>query len=259
MGHPMRFRGARTVLLCLLVASSALADSIDDLIKELKTNDDFRVRTQAALSLGKTKDARAVDPLCGALDDGNDAVRGAAASALGKLGKKDGKPCLEARREKESSDKVKSAIDKALRAIEGVPAGTKVYVSVGKVNNKTGRDDVTKLVRSTLKSKVEAASGYAVAPSDESSDQAKKVIADKGLKGFALLATAEAPVYKDDKLTVAVRMVVTGYPGSDVKAEFAPKFSQTGVSEKDKSAEDELMKMALEKAVDDFQKFVGAL
>ncbi len=255
----MRFGDVRSVFFCLLVAGSARADSIDDLAKELRTNDDFRVRTQAALSLGKTGSDRAVDPLCGGLDDGNDAVRGAAASALGKLAKSSSKACLEARREKESSDKVKAAIDKALRAIAGVPAGTKFYVSVGKVNNKTGRDEVSKLVAATLRQKVEAASGYAVAPSGESAAQAKKVIADKGLKGFALVTTAEAPVYKDDKLTIAVRVVVTTYPGADVKAEFAPKYSQTGVTEKDKGAEDELLKIALEKVTEDFRKFAGAL
>src|SRR5271170_4673886 len=43
--------------------------------------DDFRVRTNAALALGATGDEAAVAPLCGGLGDPSDAVRQAAAEA----------------------------------------------------------------------------------------------------------------------------------------------------------------------------------
>jgi HEAT repeat protein len=84
-------------LALVLVSPLAMAggDSTATAIRELATNSDFRVRTQAALSLGSSDDNKAVEPLCRALDDSKSAVRAAAAAALGKLGR-GGTDCLSA-------------------------------------------------------------------------------------------------------------------------------------------------------------------
>lgn len=83
-----RARGAVAALGLLLVASPLLAaeDKIDFLAEKLKENTSFKVRLKAAVMLGRMGDARAVRPLCRALDDDNYVVRGAAARALGNLG-----------------------------------------------------------------------------------------------------------------------------------------------------------------------------
>ena len=79
MHRPLSSRRLWSPLITLLLAASlsatvatpAGADSkTDSLIAQLRTSDDFRVRTQAALALGVSGDAVAVNPLCTALADG---------------------------------------------------------------------------------------------------------------------------------------------------------------------------------------------
>src|SRR5688572_7268425 len=99
------FRVAALVLLfvCLFSASaSAQAASLERLIDTLKNGADFRVRTQAALALGASKNQGAVAPLCSGLSDPNTTVRAAAALALGKLAL-GGTECLTARLNTEPS------------------------------------------------------------------------------------------------------------------------------------------------------------
>ncbi|HEY5959258.1 MAG TPA: HEAT repeat domain-containing protein, partial [Polyangiaceae bacterium] len=112
-----RIRPAAVAAVCFMAEPLAWAggDSTANAIREL-SNDDFRVRTQAALALGSTKDAKVVQPLCSALSDPKSAVRAAAAAALGKLAL-GGEDCLSEREAKEQSDSVKAAIQKALVAV----------------------------------------------------------------------------------------------------------------------------------------------
>jgi HEAT repeat protein len=62
-----------------------LADNIQDQITALK-NQDSKVRSSAAIALGKLADARAVEPLIACLKDTDLNVRASSAFALGKLG-----------------------------------------------------------------------------------------------------------------------------------------------------------------------------
>lgn len=48
--------------------TASAQDAVERHIALLKRSDDFRVRTQAALALGASKDKRALVPLCHALD-----------------------------------------------------------------------------------------------------------------------------------------------------------------------------------------------
>ena len=67
----------------VLFSTNAFAeDKISALIKRLRSSDDFRVRTQAALALGASKSKRAINPLCSALEDSSTTARAASAAAL---------------------------------------------------------------------------------------------------------------------------------------------------------------------------------
>jgi len=76
--------------LCVIALTAllmpAMADKVDDLIWDLSYDASPTVRAEAAISLGRVGDARAVDPLIEALSDGNELVRAAAAQALGRIG-----------------------------------------------------------------------------------------------------------------------------------------------------------------------------
>src|SRR5438067_5513051 len=116
----------------VLVAAAALALSftvapdvsaegkVSFLADQLKNNDDFRVRTKAALSLGTSDDASAVKPLCGCLDEGSEveSVRVACAAALGKLKKPGSDVCLKSHAS-DSSSKVKEQIAASLKSLGG--------------------------------------------------------------------------------------------------------------------------------------------
>src|SRR5258706_13084158 len=115
---PFRALRALSVLLflgtfLLPVAAGAQTSDLERLIYNLANNEDFRVRTQAALALGASKSERALSPLCSALADSNTTVRAASAAALGRLALKPGQDCLERRLSSETSDVVKATIRKA--------------------------------------------------------------------------------------------------------------------------------------------------
>jgi hypothetical protein len=254
------------------VASPARAATVAELIQQLRSSDDYRVRTQAALSLGTSGDDAAVQPLCGALGDANLTVKVAAAAALGKLGKPAGLPCLKAAQAKETAPTAKAQIDKSIAQLEGgsgagsVPAppppgaDTKFYVAI-QVSNKTSRSaaEVETMVRGAMQEKLLAAKGYAVAPKSETPAQGGQIVKGKKLKGFYLIATVEAPVYAGGDLSQTVRVSMWTYPDKALQGEFAPKFVQNGTPKADPQGEAILVKMCVEAAVEKFQKVAASL
>jgi hypothetical protein len=239
------------------------------LVQQLKTSDDFRVRTQAALALGASGDDAAVKPLCDALVDGNASVKVAAAAALGKLGKPAGLPCLQASIAKESAGSTKTQMQKSIDALKGgggvaapPPPGpdAKYYVAID-ITNKTKRpaDEIETIVRTAMQTKLLGKAGYAVAPKGENAAQGGKVVKSKKLKGFYLIATVEAPVYEGGNLTQVVRVSMWTYPGKALQGEFSPKLTQTDTPKADPKSESVLVKMCVENAIDTFSKVVASL
>ena len=80
-----KLRVAQVLLAGLLAALPVAADKVDDLLRQLGADSDFKVRLSAALNLGKLGDKRAVPGLIIALRDADKTVRGVAAAALGKM------------------------------------------------------------------------------------------------------------------------------------------------------------------------------
>ena len=253
------------VLLALLTAGTAFAGKIDDLVKQLGS-DDFRVRTQAALALGATYDNAAVKPLCGKTGDANQTVKLAVIAALGKLGKDDGTTCLKAARKKETDGTVNAAIDKAIEKsfLGGDPPSpgpsAKWYVAV-QVTNKTGRPnlEVEALVRKAMQEKLLANASCAMAPRNESNQQATDLIKNRKLKGYLLIASVEPFNYSGGNLTVQLKVTMWTYPERALKAEFGPKLTQQGTPKTDVDSESLLMKMASQTSVDSLTKVAASL
>lgn len=270
----------RRLFIAIVAASLALLSSfawaeptVAELAKQLKTSDDYRVRTQAALALGASKDEAAVKPLCDALaSDANVSVKVAAAAALGKLGKTSALPCLNAAQGKETNQGVKTQIEKSIESLQksspaagaAAPpppgADTKFYIAI-QVTNKTSRptDEVDAIVRAAMQSKLLAKKGYAVAPKNETAAQGGQIVKSKKLKGFFLIATVEAPVYQGGNLSQSVRVSMWTYPDKALQGEFVPKLTQSGTPSKDVQSESELMKLCAESAVESFQKVTASM
>lgn len=248
-----------------LVAAPALAGKIDDLAKQLQS-DDFRIRTQAALSLGATNDPAAVAPLCGALTDSNQTVKLAAVAGLGKLGRDEGAACLKKAKPNEKDSTVSTAMDKAVEsiAVGGDPPmpgmSAKYYVAI-QVSNKSSRGnlEVERMVRMALQKKLLANSAYAIAPRGETNTQASTVIKARKLTGYILMANVEPFDYSGGNLTVKLSVALATYPDRSVKATFNPKLTQTQTPKADPKSENVLVDMAAQNAADSTVKVVASL
>src|SRR5580700_4151660 len=97
------------VLLVVLSPRPLRADARTEFLIGRLRADDFRVRTNAALSLGQTGDVAALAPLCTALSASSDVVRQAVVAALQKLAAPGAMSCLKDRRPAEPSEAVQRA------------------------------------------------------------------------------------------------------------------------------------------------------
>lgn len=257
------------LLLAGTITTSARAQSkVADLAKQLRTSDDFRVRTQAALALGASADGAAVAPLCDGLKDKVPAVRAGAAAGLGRLGKKEGVGCLKGARAAEKDASVATQIDQSVAKIEGgggdapppIGADAKYYVAI-EVQSKSPKPlpEVEKLVRSTIQAKLLSAGGFAIAPKAETPAQGGQIVKTKKLSGFYLIATVEAPVYAGGSLVQKMTMTIWNYPDKALKGQVAPKMTQQGTPSSDPASETELIKLCSESATNNFVKIIGTL
>ena len=247
----------------VLGARDARADSapprVDRMASELRNNEDFRVRTQAALALGASKDKRAVAPLCEGLDDSSTTVRAAAAAALGKLALGGG-DCLKARLGTETNASVKSVL---LKSIDSVKSGqrpvvtpeTKYYVAVGPTTDKTGRSgtEVDDIVHKAAEQATADMSGFVIAPRAETPAEGKEVMAKwKKLKAFFLWPKVQPPDYSGGNLTVRFEIAVFTYPGKAMKGTIPLKLTMPDVRPGDKDTENDLINRAVGSALSRF-------
>jgi len=249
---------AALALLVVSMATSVRADSRTAFLIDRLKSDDFRVRTNAALALGATHDDAAVQPLCGAVSDGNDVVRQAAAAALGRLGKPAGLPCLRARLAVESSASVKLQLTRAISSLEsaggggGTPtANAKFYVAVSVSNNTTGHDGSQ--ILATVTNKLGSLGGYQIAPRSESPAAARTVIAQRHLTGYYLAVSASL-TDTSQGLKALVRIAVFSYPSRDLRGEVAPYAIAPGARRGDASTESSLLQAVAERAVEQFSQ-----
>lgn len=261
-------------LFALTAASVGLADGrLEFLAERLKfppaagQPDDFRVRTNAALALGATDDDDAIAPLCAALSDPSEVVRHAAAVAMRRLARASSLACLRKRVAVEMSASVKSQLERTIGAIEASAgagaaptgpapyvAGAKYYVSISPVANYTARstNEIEHRVREAIASKLGQLGDYQLAPTGESNDAAKAVIAKRKLKGFYLAVSVEKLDYSDGNLRVRMKVAVFSYPGKDLRGEVPAGATLPGARPGDRGAEDELIALVAGRAAELF-------
>lgn len=217
------------------------------LIKLLQGSSQFRVRAQAAISLGAVQSSpSALSALTAALGDAHPAVRAAAASSLGRIG--DGSAIAALRRvERDPEEPVRSAAKASIAKLEldqrsasasaarsAPPARATVtptpqpqpglaqyYVAVAEPGTRVTSVDRRSLsqARAFIKERVGQMQGVMIAPDTEDSRSAEKVLKSQKLKGFALDSAIISVEKKGDGGTrVAVSVIVATYPGRDMRA-----------------------------------------
>ena len=253
--------------------SGAISGKVSFFSDQLKNNDDFRVRTKAALSLGTSDDAGAVKPLCTCLDQGSEveSVRVACAAALGKLKKPGSDVCLKAHAS-DSSSKVKEQVAASLKSLGGsIPsagssddqcpapssppakAKAKYYVGVV-VNNKTARPDseIKSMISKEVRCKLLSQGRFKLASDDQTDPKSMTTVVKKEkLDGYYLQMQVDPITYKGGQLQISMKLTIMSET-RDLKGEATKTLAMPGMTSPSKDDEDDLLKMAAQKLADQF-------
>lgn len=234
----VRTRWVMVALVCVgevLSTSGVHADARTDYyLRTLRTSDSFRVRAQAALSLGRRQVSDpVVRGLVRALDDGNAAVRIAAATSLGRLGDDSALAALRSHR-RDRDRGVATAVRTAIRQLEEADDDTgdgdsgssdgpsRYYVGVGEPGAGEGAEHVASELltgaTSFLRGLVSDIDGVVLAPGGESTSQIRRALRRQRLAGYYIDSSVVRVVDRDGGVRVDVSLIVNTYPGRDMRA-----------------------------------------
>jgi hypothetical protein len=231
--------GLRRALLLLtalaLFPAPALADARSEyLIRLLEGSTQFRVRAQAAISLGSVEVAPdVVRALSTSLSDEHPAVRAAAANSLGRLGDAKAVPALRAVTDDPEAP-VRLAATTAIAKLESAarrtgaepvapptPSGPpRYYVAVARPASRVAELAIPELerARQVLVDRLSQIDGVVLAPADETPAAARKVLRSKSLRGFYIDSSVTSMDPKPGGTRVAVSVIVATYPDRAMRA-----------------------------------------
>ena len=200
----------------LCVAAMAGADKVDVLTAALISGGSFRVKVQAALTLGKIKarEPRVIDALIEAMRDDNEAVRGAAAQTLGKLGDPSASDALRAATN-DKSPMVRAQAQKALGEIAhgggAAPAarGPRYLLAVSEISPGKAGGDAAKLVHDRVIKELGKSSDITLDPAARAP---LRFMLDGNITN--LVAKANGAAMRTD---CDIRFVVATYPEKSIK------------------------------------------
>ena len=226
-GHIGRRRGwGAWLAIALLLSATAYSDARQDyLLRLLRNSDAFRVRAQAALSLGQLEPTRkSVQALERAVGDRHPAVRVSAISSLRRLGAKESLPVVEkAARDKNRS--VRRAAVEAAAALSALgerqrgPGRPQYLVAVGMPGAKAERVSRQMLfdARVFLSERLLELEGVELAPDDLAPADAAREIVKRKLHGFYLESSIVKLEPKGPGVRAVVSIIVLSYPGRDMR------------------------------------------
>ena len=263
------------VVLLVCLAPLARADERSDyLVRLLQTSTAFRVRAQAAISLGSgLPDPAVTSALSAALRDENAAVRAAAANSLGRVGDTSALSALRAA-ERDSEAAVRTAATAAIASIQGrgtsgggaatgtgtagggatsttgggaTPSGpARYYVGIGRPNvTGTLSPALVAGVRSTVERRLVSLGGVVVAPDGESVADAQRELRRRSLAGFYLDISITVEVLPSSAVRARVSVVVQDYPGRNVRSMLSGSATITGAASADATLIDAAVGSAL--------------
>lgn len=228
-------------------------------------HDDFRVRTQAALALGASKQSGAVSALCRVLSDTSAPVRAAAAAAIGRLALQAGLACLEQRYALESTSTVRSAIERSVELVYSgfrITSETRVYVAIAALADQSGRpsQDLPGIARSSMLTAGRSFPEFAFAPAWEDVSLAKRRLqGHPRVKAFYLSPRLPAFEYRSGDLVVRLEIALFSYPEKSLLGNFSVKLTQPDVQANDPESELDLVKTAAERAIQKFARLAPTL
>jgi HEAT repeat protein len=278
-------RGSLAMLVALIVGLAAPGPARAEdarlafLGRMLKGSGEYRVRVQAALSLGEIGGHGASAALIEALRDDHPAVRTAAAAALGRLGDAAAVEPLEGL-DHDSNAGVRSAARRSLRALraaaqapppheEGTPppepaapqGPAHFYVGVGDMGSRAGTRDaeVKSLLKRYVREALGRANGVRIAPDGESPQTSGRVIDRGHLEGYFLTGSClKLQAAGAGNVHAEVSVMVLTNPGRDLRFMLNGAADATSRGANDVDAQNSALAGAAEAAVGGFARHIGA-
>lgn len=237
VGARLRWFATAVVWLIALAAlpHAASADARSDyLVRLLAGSTQFRVRAQAAISLGSVEPTTIVVGALGkALTDEHPAVRAAAANSLGRLGDPQALGALRGAANDVEAP-VRVAVKAAITRLESVQRKPSVaegprpatgppryYVAVATPATRVPDLPPAALAgaRQTLRDRLLEMDGVVLAPSDETPNAARGIVRARNLKGFYVDSSVTSVESKPGGGTrVAVSVILATYPDRAMRA-----------------------------------------
>ncbi len=253
-----------TFALAVLLASAiCFADGRTDyLTRMLRESSQFRVRVQAALTLGEIGDHASVPVLVEALEDEEAAVRIAALAALARIGDPSALEPVRARTRDRSAD-VKSQARTTLRTLQAIaqraasapvpppPAEqARFYIGLGGMGNRAGvrGDEAKRLLRQYLQAEVGAASAVVVTPDDETPAVTSKVLKQRRLTGYWIDGSITKLARENGVVRADISLMVMTNPGRDLRMMLSGSASVSTSGQTTTAVETELQNQALKGA-----------
>lgn len=259
----------RLVLVVAAIAASAgiaSADKIDDLARALLTDSSYKVRTQAAVILGKLGDPRGVVPLIEALHDDNETVRAVAAASLGRLGDRRAQGPLESLRS-DASGFVRQSADRALASLVpspssggpatggGVPMGARFFVNVNVAGK--GSADAQRALREALTSSM---AKLPKVTTNLAGSAAAQAVAARKLTGWSVEGNITNLRVAGGQLDCDVSVAIATWPSRAIKATTSAGASIPGVrSSQDPAAQRDCLEGAAQQIAEDVGKFLATV
>jgi len=246
-----RWVAAAVAALLFAATSTVLADARSSyLVRLLRTSSQFRVRAQAALSLGGVQsDPSVVRALAEALRDDHPAVRASAASSLERLADPSALSALRAR-ENDGEPAVRSAVRRAIRRLDRMArsqprqtplpreshpsrsGGDRYYIGIATPGARAVRLDRNRLAqtRQFIVDRISEIDGVIVAPERESNGEARRVLNQRGLAGYYI----DSSIVRVEErgagaLRAEVSVIVGTYPGRDIRVMLQGAATVSGV------------------------------
>lgn len=248
-------------MVVLAFAGIASADARSDyLIRLLQGSSQFRVRAQAAISLGSVgPSAEVVAALSVGLADEHPAVRAAAANSLGKLADPKALPALR-KLSRDPEAPVRSAASSAITALESSarrtgsqvaapqPSGPpRYYVAVARPSTRVtelGTGDLAK-AEQTLRDRLAEIDGVVLAQSGETVATARDVLKARKLKGYYIESSITSVEQKSGGTRVAVSVILATYPDRSIRAMMQGAATAIGGADQREQATTSALKSAL--------------
>lgn len=249
--------------LVLATSASAVSDEVARLAERLRGGEDFRVRVQAALELGKTHDSDAREPLERGLDDENAAVRVAAAAALKVLGDRRAIPALE-RHERDASPAVRSQIKTTLEVLRGKGASSdkpRVLVKLGSITAKGRGQSLRGQVESASRSRLSELPGVSVLdPDADAKSEGERAKLPVVMVTGSLRKLNEAKEGGSVVYSASVEFIMHKMPEQSIAATVTGSASTRASAKeaKDGSRADELRRTVITAAVDSAMRRASA-